>query len=156
MSTKKNNSDNDAATAAAGAFLNPPPDPGHRMHRRSMGPPTPDQAPDDPPPPPLGGGATNPKLPGEHSPRSSRTTKDTQSNGSPSLLTPTSLEDTAGFTVVAATIRQRTTPPHKAVVCAEAPSPPTTRNSFAALLPEESPMPSDVEQHPAPNDSLPS
>ncbi len=56
-----------------------------------------------------------------------------------------------GFTVVVAAPRQRTTPPHKAVVRAEAPSPPTTWNSFAALLLEASPTPSD-DENPTPND----
>jgi hypothetical protein len=92
-----------------------------------MGLPSPNQAPYDLPSPPLGGGATNPKPPGEHTPRASGTTMDTQSDGSPSLLTPPSLEDTAGFTVVTAAPRQRTTPPHKAVIRTETPSPPPTQ-----------------------------
>ncbi len=154
MSTNKNNSDNDNATAAAAALLKSPPDHGHCMLQRSMGPPPPAQAPDDPPPPPLGGGATNPKPPDEHSPCSSGISTDTQSDSSSSLLTPSSLEDTAGFTVTTATRGLRTTPPHKAVVCMETPLPPTTRNSFTALLPTASPTPSENStDNPAPTNA---
>ena len=109
-----------------------------------------------PPPPPLGGGATNPKPPGKHSPHSIGISKDTQSDGSPSLLSPSSLEDTAGFTVATVTHGQRTTPPHKAFVRTTVTLPTPTKNSFAALLSTASPTPSDnSDKHPTQMDGPP-
>ena len=87
------------------------------------------------PPPPEGGGATNPPPPDEHN--------FTQSDGSPSLLTPSSLShegaEPTDFITVTAACGLRTTPPHDEILCPTVPSPTTTKNSFAALAPPDSP-----------------
>ena len=111
-----------------------------------MGLHIPVQAHADPPPPPFGGGADNPPPPppDEQHEFSQRI----QSNGSPSLLTPsshTNEEGNTGFILAEASRGLRTTPPHAAVLRPTAPSPTMTTNSFAALYPQGSP--------PAPNDT---
>ena len=140
--TNKNSSSSDDAKPAAAALPNPPPRPWssdgggkqsptpHRMHTRSK-----KLQPNQDPPPPEGGGATNPPPPDEHN--------FTQSDGSPSLLTPSSLShegaEPTDFITVTAACGLRTTPPHDEILCPTVPSPTTTKNSFAALAPPDSP-----------------
>ena len=141
----KNSSNDDDATPAAAALLNPPPrswsaeggggqspTPYRMWVTRSSLKLHPNQ---DPPPPPDGGGNTNPPPPDEQN--------FTQSDGSPSLLTPSSLShegaDPTDFIPVSAAGGSRTTPPHEAILRSTVPSPTITANSFEALA---SPPPS--------------
>ena len=77
----------------------------------------------------------NPPPPDEHT--------FTQSDGSPSLLTPPSLShegaDLTDFITVTAASGLRTTPPLGAILRPTVPSPMLTKNSFAALAPKNSP-----------------
>jgi hypothetical protein len=113
-----------------------------------MGPLTLVRAHREHPHPQAGGGAKNPPPPIEQS-SPAGLSQHSQGNGSPSLLSPTSLEGDRGFKITTVAGGLRTTPPHAAVPRPVAPSPTVTKNSFAAFFPPDSPpAPADtaVEQ----------
>ncbi len=60
-------------------------------------------------------------------------------DSSPTLLTPPLLEDNTGFTLTTVARGLHTTPLHVAVLCPLVPLPMVTRNSYAMLLPPDSP-----------------
>ena len=97
--------------------------------------------PNQDPPPPDGGGDTNPPPPDEQN--------FTQSDGSPSLLTPSSLShegaDPTDFIPVSAAGGSRTTPPHEGILRSTIPSPTITMNSFEALASPDSPLPAQTQ-----------
>ncbi len=119
---------------------------------QSMGPPPPAGAHGNHPHSQAGGGATTPPppderlapagLPPDEQSAPAGLTQDSQGSGSPSLLSLSLLEGDQGFEIATVACGLRTTPPHAAVIPRPlAPSPMTTKNSFAALFNPDLPPP---------------